>query len=75
MLTDIIQAADGMLRVDPPSLDTNGAFLTEEARQCVTVGSFELGGSFNYYTILDPDHLDSLHLRVKASRHMICQSI
>ncbi|KAI9592098.1 hypothetical protein BDF19DRAFT_498830 [Syncephalis fuscata] len=61
-----IKVADAGLSMDLPSLDTNGAFLSEEARHCLSVGILELGGSFEYHPQVDVDHVDCLTLRIKV---------
>jgi hypothetical protein len=50
-----------------PALDTNGAFLTKEARHFLSVSILEIGGSFDYYPQLDMNHVDCLTLRLKVN--------
>ncbi|KAI8057143.1 hypothetical protein BDF22DRAFT_227395 [Syncephalis plumigaleata] len=61
-----IKVAEAGLSMNLPALDTNGAFLTEEARHFLSVGILEIGGSYDYYPQLDMNHVDCLTLRLKA---------
>jgi hypothetical protein len=50
-------------------LDTNGAFLTEETRHCLSVSLLELNGAYEYYPQVDVDHVDCLTLRLKVNNN------
>ncbi|RUS20577.1 hypothetical protein BC937DRAFT_94898 [Endogone sp. FLAS-F59071] len=55
------------LEISLPVTHTLGAFLTEESSHCGSIVSFSLNGTYEFYSFLDPSHLESLTMFLKGS--------
>jgi hypothetical protein len=50
----------------PQVSQTLGAFLTNDSMEFVQVSNFTIEGTYQYYSFVDPNHVDSLSLIIRV---------
>ncbi|RUO96462.1 hypothetical protein BC936DRAFT_142002, partial [Jimgerdemannia flammicorona] len=64
----LLQISNAKLEVSLPTSHTLGAFLTNESANFGAIASFSLKGTYEYYSFVDPKHLESLTMFMKVRR-------
>jgi hypothetical protein len=52
--------------MSPQVSQTLGAFLTDDSKEAVEVANFIIEGNYQYYSFIDPNHVESLSLIMKV---------
>jgi len=52
--------------MSPPVSQTLGAFLAEDSKESVQMSNFTIEGTYQYYSFVDPNHVESLSLLMKV---------
>ncbi|RIA94532.1 hypothetical protein C1645_873391 [Glomus cerebriforme] len=61
-----IEITKGKIVMSPPVSQTLGAFLTNDSKESVQISSFTIEGNYQYYSFVDPNHVESLSLYLKG---------
>ena len=52
--------------MSPQVSQTLGAFLTTDSKETVQMSNFTVEGTYQYYSFVDPNHVESLSLIMKV---------
>ncbi|GBB97022.1 hypothetical protein RclHR1_00290020 [Rhizophagus clarus] len=63
-----IEITNGKIAMSPQISQTLGAFLTADSKEAVDVSTFTIEGNYQYYSFVDPSHVESLSLIMKGKK-------
>ncbi|CAB4400532.1 unnamed protein product [Rhizophagus irregularis] len=63
-----IEITNGRFVMSPQVSQTLGAFLTDDSKEAVEVPNFTIEGNYQYYSFVDPNHVESLTLIMKGKK-------
>ncbi|CAG8494033.1 15222_t:CDS:10, partial [Acaulospora morrowiae] len=61
-----VEVTKGSLLMSPQMSQTLGGFLADDSKEFGKINSFKLDGTYQYYSSVDPTHLESLTLEMKG---------